>query len=56
VGAGERASPEEHRTDGASGVRVVDADEAAGADLSTAISGTMETPMCAPTMARRLEK
>jgi hypothetical protein len=26
-----------------------------GADLSTAISGTMETPMCAPT-TRRLEK
>jgi len=27
-----------------------------GADLSSAISGTMETPMCAPTIARRLER
>jgi hypothetical protein len=30
VGAGEGASPEEYRADGTSGVRVVDADEAAG--------------------------
>jgi len=27
-----------------------------GLDLSTAISGTSETPMPAPTMARRLER
>ena len=57
MGAGEGASTEKNRADRASGLRVVDArTKRQGADLSTAISGTMETPRCAPTMARRLEK